>query len=290
MNTKVILAILVLAHASLACGFSIDLPERRSAGPEIEESITVAQPKPALSGDEASNQTRLRLEFGAGTLTLSPGAARGNLVDGTVVYNIEELKPETLKDGNNIEITQGDFKGLPPFDEIINDWYLHLGDTPFDLVIQGGAYKGRFELGGLALKSLSVRDGASDVELSFEELNQTEMSLLRYETGASKVTLTGLANANFSTLMFSGGAGNYSLDFSGELQRDAVVTIEAGFGDLSLVIPGDVDAVVTVEGTALNINHSSGWSQNGQKYTQDASGPRLTVLVKMAAGNLVITD
>jgi hypothetical protein len=282
MNAKIISAIIVLALASLACGFSIDLPERRSAGPEIEESITVADPQ--------SDETRLSLEFGAGTLTLSPGATGENLVDGTVTYNIEELKPEIVETGDEIEIKQGDFRGLPPLDELINDWDLHLGATPLDLVIQGGAYEGRFELGGLALHSLSVRDGASNVELSFQEPNQAEMSLLRYETGASKVTLTGLANANFSTLSFSGGAGNYTLDFSGELQRDAVVTIEAGLGDLSLLIPEDVNAVVTVEGTALNINSGSGWSQSGQKYTQDASGPTLTVLVKMSAGNLVITD
>ena len=88
-----------------------------------------------------------------------------------------------------------------------------------DLTIAAGAYEGNLELGGLALKSLTVKDGASHVDLSFPEPNQTEMSILRYETGASDVKLTGLANANFSTLTFSGGAGNYTLDFSGELQR-----------------------------------------------------------------------
>jgi len=280
MNAKFISAILVLALASLACGFSIDLPERQNAGPDIEESITVADPK--------SDETRLMISFGAGTLTLSPGAK--SLVDGTVVYNVEDLKPEIHKDGSSIEIKQGDFKGLPPFDELTNDWDLKLSDAPMDLVVQGGAYEGNLELGGLSLKSLSVRDGASKVDLSFLEPNQTEMSILRYETGASNVKLTGLANANFSTLTFSGGAGNYTLDFSGELQRDAVVTIEAGFGDLSLVIPENVDAVVTVESTAVNINHSSGWSQNGQKYIQKGTTPTLTILVKMAAGNLVISD
>jgi hypothetical protein len=280
MNAKIISAILVLALASLACGFNINLPERHQAGPEVEESISVAAPR--------SDETRLSLDFGAGTLRLSPGAEE--LVEGTVVYNVEDLKPEIKKDGNSIEIKQGDLNGLPPFDDFVNEWDLHLGDVPLDLAIQAGAYQGKMELGGLALKSLTVRDGASDVELSFQEPNHTEMSFLRYETGASKVTLTGLANANFSTLTFSGGAGNYSLDFSGELQRDAVATIEAGFGDLSLVIPEGVDAVVTVEGTAVNINHSSGWSQNGEEYSQDGSGPALTILVKMAAGNLVITD
>jgi hypothetical protein len=282
MNAKIILAILVLALASMACGFSIDLPERPQAGPEVEESIVIADPK--------SEETHLTLSFGAGKLTLSPSPEAKNLVDGTAIYNVEDLKPRIEKSGNTIEIRQGDFKSLPIFEDMKNEWDLKLSDTPLDLTVAAGAYEGDLELGGLALKSLTVKDGASNVDLSFTEPNQTEMSVLRYETGASNVKLTGLANANFSTLTFSGGAGNYTLDFSGEFQREAVVTIEAGLGDLSLVIPEAVDAVVTVEGTAVNINHSSGWSQNGKKYTQTGSTPTLTVVVKMAAGNLVITD
>ena len=279
MNAKIISATLVLALASLACGFSIDLPERQKAGPEVKESITVSDPK--------SDETRLSLMFGAGKLTLSPGAE--NLIDGTAVYNVKELKPQIEKNGNNIEIKQGDFHSLPPFKDMKNEWDLQVSDTPLDLTVQAGAYEGNLELGGLSLRNLTVRDGASHVDLSFREPNQTEMSLLRYETGASEVKLTGLANANFSTLTFSGGAGNYTLDFSGELQRDATVTVEAGLGNLSLIVPENMAAVVTVESAAVNISSGSGWTQNGQKYTQKGSGPALTIQVKMAAGNLVIT-
>jgi hypothetical protein len=280
MSVKIISAILVLALASIACGFTINLPERPKAGPKVTDSITVADPK--------SDETRLTIAFGAGKLTLSPGAQ--SLVDGTATYNVADLKPEIEKSNSSIEIKQGDIKSLPPINNIKNEWDLKLGAMPMDLTVKAGAYDGSFELGGLALKSLTVKDGAANVDLSFKEPNQTEMSILRYETGASNVKLTGLANANFSTLTFSGGAGNYTLDFSGKLQRDAVVTVEAGLGDMSLVIPEDVSAVVTVEGAALNINHSSGWAQNGQKYTQKGSGSTLTIVVKMSAGNLVITD
>ena len=280
MNVKIIIAILILALASMACGFSYTLPERPKAGPEVEESITVEDPK--------SDETRLTLSFGAGRLILSPGAK--NLVEGTAVYNVQDLKPTIQKNGSSIEIRQGDFKSLPIFKDMENEWNFKLGDTPLDLTVNAGAYEGDLELGGLALKSLTVQDGASHVNVSFLKPNQTEMSLLRYETGASDVKLAGLANANFSTLTFSGGAGDYTLDFSGELQRDAVVEIEAGLGNVSLVIPEDVDAIVTVEGAALNVTHSSGWAQNGQKYTQNGSSPTLTVVVKMSAGNLVITD
>ena len=280
MKVKVIVAILVLSLASMACGFTVDLPKQAKPGPDVKETITVADPK--------SDETRLTISFGAGKLTLSPGAK--DLVNGTVIYNVEDLKPEVIENGSNIEIRQGDFKGLPPLKEMKNDWDLKLGSAPMDLVISAGAYDGTLELGGLSLKSLEVKDGASNVDLSFSEPNPIEMSILRYSTGASDVKLAGLANANFSTLTFSGGAGNYTLDFSGDLQQSAVATIDSGLGNVTLIIPKGVNTKVTVESAAVNINHGSGWAQSGNDYIQTGDGFTLTVIVKMAAGNLLISN
>jgi len=281
MNVKVLSAILLLALASMACGFTVDLPERAAPGPDVEESISVPAPR-------SDDETRLEITFGGGTLNLSPGA--DELVEGTVVYNIPELKPDVISENGKVEITQGDFQDFTDYRDINNEWDLSLGDSPIDLFITAGAYKGRYELGGLALTGLTVKDGASDVRLSFSEPNQTEMSVMRYETGASSVTLNGLANANFSTLMFSAGAGSYTLDFSGELMQDATVTIDAGAGDVNLVIPEDLDATITVEGAFLDVNHSSNWGQKGNEYFQEGSGHTLTIIVKMAAGSLSFTD
>ena len=114
MNGKIISVLLVLALvplANLACGFTVDLPNQVKAGAEIKESITVADPK--------SDETCLSLSFGAGELKLSPGAK--NLIDGTVVYNVEDLKPEVVEDGGDIEIKQGNFEGFPPFDGMKNE-------------------------------------------------------------------------------------------------------------------------------------------------------------------------
>lgn len=282
MNVRIISAILILSLAAMACGFSVSLPNMPQAGPEVTESITVAAP------DE--EETRLSLSFGAGKLTLSPASQGDNLVDGTIIYNVDDLKPEIIENGNEIEIRQGDFKNLPPFKDMKNEWDLKLGNMPMDLVISAGAYDGTIELGGLSLQSLEVNDGASNVDLSFSEPNPVEMSILRYATGASDVTLTGLANANFSTLTFSGGAGNYTLDFSGELQRDAVATIDSGLGNLTLIVPEGVNAKVTVQGAAMNISPGSGWLQSGQNYTREGDGFTLTIVVKMAAGNLLLDD
>jgi hypothetical protein len=257
-------------------------------GPEVTDEISVAVPKPALSGDEVSDQTRLKISFGAGDLSLSPGAEE-LLVEGTATYNIPNFKPGINIDGNSVEIKQGEFKSLNVGD-FKNKWDLKLGATPMELEINAGAYHGNYKFGGLALKNLTIKDGASNVSLSFTAPNLTEMSVLRYETGASNVELTGLANANFSSLFFNGGAGDYTLDFSGELKQDATARIETGFGDLKLVIPENMNANVTVEGGAINVNHSSGWGQSDHTYTQEGSGPTLTIIVKMGAGNVTITD
>jgi hypothetical protein len=246
----------------------------------VTDEITVAAP----DADEA----RVKISFGAGELTLSPGA-EDDLVTGTAVYNLPNFKPEVVEEGGRIEIKQGDFKTINVTD-LRNEWELQLAETPIDLEINAGAYRGRYEFGGLALTGLTIKDGASDVDLSFSEPNLTGMSVFRYETGASNVELTGLANANFSTLIFNGGAGDYTLDFSGELAQDATARVETGFGDLMLVIPESLDARVTVEGGAINVNHSSGWGQSNRTYTQDGSGPTLTIIVKMGAGNVTITD
>jgi len=280
MNVKIISAVLALALVSMACGFTVDLPERAKVGAEIKDSITVADPK--------SEETRVSLSFGAGKLTLSPGAK--NLVDGTTVYNVRDLKPKVSISDGEIEIKQGKFESIPPFDGMKNEWDLKLGNLPMDLAISAGAYDGRLELGGLSLKSLSISDGASDVELSFSEPNRVEMSQFTYTTGASNVTLESLANANFKTFLFNSGAGDYFLDFSGDWQRDATVSIDCGFSDLTLVIPEGLNTVLTIDSALADINIGPGWSQKNKVYTQTGDGPTLTIVVNIGAGNVLVRD
>ena len=270
----------ILALTAMACGFTVNIPDRPTPGPLVTDQISIESPE--------SDQARLKIQFGAGELKLSPGAD-DTLVEGTATYNVPNFKPIVVENGDEIVIKQDEFKSINVTD-IKNEWDLKLGDTPMELEINAGAYEGRFDLGGLALTGLVIKDGASDVELDFSAPNKTEMSVFRYETGASAVGMTGLANANFSTMFFNGGAGDYRLDFSGDLQQDGTVRVETGFADLTLVIPEDVSARVTVEGAAINVNPGSGWGQSGQTYTQDGSGPSLTIIVKMTAGNVTIMN
>lgn len=284
MSKQILIAILALALVSLACGFSVTLPGGVSVTPGATVTDAIDIPAPNARG------ISLSLNFGAGELALNPGAGNA-LVGGSATYNLPEFKPIINVEGGAVEIRQDNFRtsGLPNLDGLKNRWDLQLGGMPMDLSIQAGAYDGEFEFGGLALTSLTIKDGAADVALRFSEPNQAQMSLLRYETGASNVTLYGLGNANLASLNFSGGAGNYTLDFNGSLQRDAAITIESGVSNVTLVIPQNANVKMTVEAGLTNVSVPSGWSQSGNTYTQTGDGPTLTFVVKMGAGNLNVT-
>lgn len=114
------------------------------------------------------------------------------------------------------------------------------------------------------------------------------MSVFTYKTGASNVNLSRLANANFASLVFESGAGNYTLDFSGEFQRDASVIIRSGMSNLTLVIPQGIAATVQVNEGIANVQFPAGWSKTGTLYTQTGSGASLTIVIEMGAGNLQV--
>ena len=286
MFRYIIPIILVLTLVTLACGVDINLPVKMvTPGPEVTDDINVTLPS-------TSNDVNLKLAFGAGSLYLAPGGGN-SLVTGTATYNLPDLKPKITTAGSSVSIKQGEYKitgisNIPNLEGLKNEWDLKLGDIPLALTIQAGAYDAHYDLGGLSLKSLTVQDGASDVVLSFSSPNKTTMSLLRYETGASSVDIKGLGNANFSTFIFKSGAGNYTLDFSGDLKRDGTVTIDSGISNITLLIPAGIPVQVTVEGGLSNVNAGAGWTTQGNVYTQSGSGSSLTFVIKIGAGNLTI--
>jgi hypothetical protein len=284
MNRKLLPVLLVLVLGLTACGFHISIPiTTLTPGPVQTDQINVPVPV------ETTQAVNLSLAFGAGTLKVQPGASA--LVSGIATYNIADFKPIVTSNGSTVRIEQGNWHltGIPDLSNIKNEWDLSLGTHLLNLSIEAGAYHADYQLGGLALTNLTVKDGASDVKMNFASPNLAEMSLLNYETGASNVSLTGLGNANFTSLVFHSGAGNFTLDFSGTLKRDGSVNIETGVSNSTLVIPSGIPVQLTVDGGLSNVTYDSNWSKNGSLYTQEGTGPQLTIVVHLGAGNLTLT-
>lgn len=287
MNYRPILMIvLVLSLTALACGLTVDLPGRDiKTGPTLTEDILISEA-------ESDGPADVALDFGAGELNLGPGAEAA-LIEGTVRYNVKDLKPEITIDGSRVRLETGNLElsGFPNFgDNFINEWNLRLGDAPMNLMINSGAYKGEIELGGLSLLSLEVTDGAADVDLRFSEPNRVKMDTLRYQTGASSVKLRGLGNANIDRLIFKSGAGDYTLDFSGDLQADMDVTIDSGMSSIELIVPRGVPVEVRYDGGLSNVDYSGDWRKSGNDYYQEGTGPGIIVNVNLGAGNLSLRN
>jgi len=284
MNRKmIILAVVALALVSLACSININLPVTQvKTGPTVTDKIIV----PLLADKQAIAEVTLK--FGAGNLDLQPGAV-SELISGTATYNVADFTPVVTIDSNNINIEQGNLKitGIPNFNrDLVNDWNFSLGNSLLSLVINAGAYTGDYELGGLSIHRLDVTDGASKVNLSFSKPNLVQMTSLNYTTGASEVTLKGLANANTTDMTFRSGAGNYTLDFSGNLQSNMDVTVEAGVSSVTIAIPQGMNAQVLTETGLMTVSTSGSWQQQGTTYSMAGNGNMITVHAKLGAGNL----
>lgn len=293
-----VLAGIAIVFATMACSLNI-LPftttinvERIQTGPTVTEEISVPVP---------TDQVELRVEllFGLGKLKLEPGDAE-TLIDGTVRYNVEELKPTVVQEGDTVRLVQGDEERGEGFSITVPDlpldleieghveseWDLRIGSVPMALTLHTGAMESELELGGLSLSELDISQGVSNFELSFSKPNQTVMERMQFNAGASTAVLNGLSNANAEVITFKGGAGSYRLDFSGELTRDVRVRLEAGVGEVVILVPEGVSAEARLEGALTDVDAFGAWQRSGDKVILDGSGPEILFDITMGLGNL----
>ena len=285
MKRSIWMVITLLAGASLACSINLPNVPRLKTGPT--ETLALNEIAPA----DGTVPTVI-LNMGAGRLDLA--GASESLLSGEIQYNVAEWKPTVTNAAGIVTVTQGDSGdnvGIPESGaQVVNKWDLKLGNVPMNLTVNAGAYDGVLDLSGVPLQSLSINDGASKAETRFDSLNSEVMETFSYKTGASTVKLTGLANANFTSMTFDGGAGDYTLDVSGALQQDATVKIVAGVSNVRLVVPAGMTAQVDVEGAINNVNTEGTWTVNDKHYEVAGSGPTLTITVQMGIGNLTLVS
>jgi len=287
VSLRSIFVLVLLAIPLTGCGINIELPFKteQKTGPSVTDNIQVPIPDAPIPLD-------VNLSFGAGKMTLLPNPGE-NLLSGTATYNVSDFKPEMTVDENGVTLKQGNlkFNAVPTINETIkNEWSIAIKNHPIELSIKAGGYSGDFEFGGLAISDLHIADGAANVKLKFSTPNTTPMNAFRYETGASNITMDKLANANFQTMIFQSGAGNYNLDFSGLLQRDASIFIETGLSRLVIGVPDGVPARVNFEGPFSKVNISGNWEQVGNEYYLEGQGPQLSFTIDTKAGTVTLQN
>ncbi|MCX6055783.1 MAG: toast rack family protein [Chloroflexi bacterium] len=269
--------IFVLAFMLMACSLSVNVPSIRTGvtqTQEIDEKVIAESPVNKIS-----------IEMGAGSLNLTGGAIA--LIEGTVRYNIKDWNPSITRTADTVTLSQKNSSTIGiPDSTILNEWDLKIGPTPVDLSLSAGAYEGNLDLSGLSITNLSISDGASKSTVQFNSPNPVEMARLIYNTGASEISLIGLGNANVREIAFDGGVGKYTIDFSGDLKKELTMNLNAGMSDITLSIPKNARALVTIAGGLNNVDARGTWTISGSTYECGTSGPLITINIDMAVGNL----
>jgi hypothetical protein len=293
MKRALLLSLLVLALPTLACTVTLPTPPQVATGPT--ETFAVSVPESASATADAP--VKVTLHMGAGELKLEGGA--DGLAQGAIDYNVPAWKPAITSSPDRLLIEQTMPQDQAPSvlfrgkdNEIVNTWDLKLGQSPMNLNINAGAYTGNMNLSGLHLRNLTISDGASDSQVTFESANPEVLDVFTYETGASSVKLTGLGYANFKELNFKGGVGDYKLDFAGALQRNATVNIDAGMSTLRLSIPSGTQAKVEISGGMKGVKTEGTWTAHEDTYTTaGASDYTLSIKINIGLGSLtLVTD
>jgi len=254
--------------------------------PEVGDTVILQVSEPAPGGTPPLN---LRIAMGTGTINLTGGAAL--LLEGEIRYNVEEMKPEITRKEGSLEVLQTN----KVFDilsgkKMSNEWTLKLGNTPLNLVLEGGASTANLDLSGVPLANLKITDGASTSRVVFNSPNPQRMQMFEYVSGASGIDLIGLGYANFAQMRFAAGAGSYNLDFSGMLSADASALIDSDAASVTITVPGTTRVRITIGGELTNVSVSGMWSVNDRVYTNNGSGPLLDITVDMNVGTLQLIN
>ena len=279
MKKPLIAAIIALALSSFACSISnIEMKTVETRTVSVDEDLPANM-----------EETELVFNMTGGTFNLTPGS--GKLVTGAINYNVEDWEPQITRSNNYFEVKQVNpykISGIPTND-IVNEWNFALSVfLPISVSIEGGASENDFNLTGLQLTNLKIVQGASKTTLRFETPNSVTMDEFNFTTGASSAHLSGLGYANFNTMNFSAGAGDYGLDFTGALSHDATVNIKATISNITITIPAGMKAVIINDGTVSNINTEGTWLLSDNTYTTLEEGPTLTINLDMAVGNVTL--
>jgi hypothetical protein len=286
----VILVIGALSLSACCCfvtpggEISSKIARNLSAGPVQRETR-------AIELGEA-DQVQTTIKFGGGELDLRKGG--DPLLVAEFVYNLDSLRPEidyTVQGKQGVLDIQHKADPLRLehlTTEIRNEWSLEFCDcVPLDLRLDVGASSGMIELGGLRVRDLDVTTGAADLRIEFDEPNLERLSSLHIYSGAAKLELHELGNANLDELAFDGGLGTYLFDFGGEWQRSASARILAGASQVTLRVPRDIG--VRICPGDLHRGNYGGLEKQGDCYVNrlyDQSGITLDIDLDMGLGKL----
>lgn len=230
-----VVMLLALFPALVACDGRISVGETRT----VEE--TVAR--------QDASHVEVDLRMGAGQLNVAAGS--GELLEAEFTFNVDAWEPVVeydVSDGRGqLTVSQPELEGIGiPDNDVRYQWDLRFNEaTPLTMEVDLGAGENNLDLADLNLRTLRMNTGAGAVDVN---LGGT-LESLRMETGV----------------------GEINLNLAHSWEQDLEARISGGVGSLTVLLPSDVGARVTVRQGIGSVD-ATGLTESGNTYTNDAYG------------------
>jgi len=218
---------------------------------------TVTEQKTIPLKNEKTLETSL--DFGAGEVELKPLSGRVNLFEGHFTFRPGKIEPEVRYSASRtvgrLDLETHSIKKFFSDNDARNEWDLRFSTEvthAFDIDV--GACEAKLDFSGLPIEEMLFDLGAGDCEIFFHAPNPVEMKRLEINAGASELTIIGLGNARFQNLNFDGGMGDFTLDFSGDLDGDRHADISVGLGSVEIRFPPELGVRVHKDGALSSVD------------------------------------
>lgn len=231
----------------------------------------------------------VRVKFGAGRLVIEPGDP-GTLYRMHLRYDEESFEPVAEYEPGRLDLgVEGTKHGIRWRKDDKQEMELFLAKgVPMNLDLDFGAVRADMDLGGLQMTGLKLTTGASESRIDISQLNPVRMASASMEVGAADFHVRNLGNLNSEKITVDAGVGKVVLDFRGDWQVDAVVSVDMGLGALELRFPEGL-GVQLVRDTFLTSLDSEGLVKHGDSFYSvdwEEAEHRVTVNVDAAFGSI----
>jgi hypothetical protein len=254
--------------------------------------------RPFTTFRQMHGETRLnvRLDYAAGSLHVAPGSG-SELYRMDLSYDEDRFVPVSDFDAATGMVTLGlrssGQRGVRVVSgnqlrQIANIALSPRVDLALDITM--GAAEAEIELGGLRIRDLDFKTGASRTLISFSQPNATRCRRAAFRAGAAEISVSGLGNSRCDEIEFEGGMGSVTLDFSGTWSSSSRVDVNMAVGDLTLLLPRQVGVRVSID-KLLSSFEPSGLVSRGEAFVSpnyDRAQRRLDLEISTAVGGVSV--
>jgi hypothetical protein len=240
-----------------------------------------------------SSAIAVRIDYTRGRLRTRPADASSLLYDLHLRYDATRAHPVLAFDSSARSLTIGaqarsDARGGGDGRNAGEATLQLARANPLDVTVRLDVAMATLDLGGMALRRLSVQSTASEVRVGFDAPNNVLMDALDLDVSAATLTATGLANANTTRMRVGARAASAELHFDGQWNRDVEIDLDVALGTVTLHVPADVGVHLEARRTMAKVD-ANALSRSGDLYVSrnwDSAPRKLRIRASATLGKL----